>query len=87
MDGVCYHLQSVTAFMVMQEISAVSQSVANTVKRALLIWLSVWHFGNPMTTLGVTGSAIVFLGVLAYQYAIYQKSRLENSPTEKAAQV
>jgi hypothetical protein len=36
-------------YAVMGLISPVSQSVANTLKRALLIWLSILHFGNEVT--------------------------------------
>ena len=40
-DGLFYHLQSVTAYYTMSLLSPVSQSVANTAKRALLIFLSI----------------------------------------------
>ena len=41
-------------------------SVANTGKRALLIWLSVLLFGNPVTFLSGLGTLIVICGVLLY---------------------
>ena len=44
-------------------------SVANTVKRAFLIWLSVIVFGNPVTFLSGLGTAIVTIGVLSYTKA------------------
>ena len=44
-------------------------SVANTAKRALLIWLSVILFGNPVTPLSALGTVIVILGVLLYNKA------------------
>jgi hypothetical protein len=43
--------------------------VANTAKRALLIWLSVILFGNTVTPLAGLGTAVVFAGVLAYNKA------------------
>ena len=43
LDGLCYHMQSVTAYYTMSLISPVSQSVANTFKRSLLIVLSIWY--------------------------------------------
>lgn len=46
-----------------------SFSVANTVKRALLIWLSVITFGNKVTFLGGLGTVIVIVGVLGYNRA------------------
>lgn len=40
--------------------------MANTVKRAFLIWLSVIVFGNPVTFLSGLGTVTVTLGVLCY---------------------
>lgn len=41
-------------------------SVANTAKRAFLIWLSVLMFGNPVTVLSGLGTFIVIAGVFLY---------------------
>ena len=68
-EQVFYHLQSVTAYYTMSLISPVSQSVANTVKRSLLIFLSILHFGNRVTTYNVLGMMTVMAGVGAYSYA------------------
>ena len=46
LDATSYHMQSVTAYYTMSLISPVSQSVANTAKRAILIFLSIQYFGN-----------------------------------------
>ena len=73
---VCFHLQSVMAYAVMGLISPVTQSVANTLKRALLIWLSILYFGNPVTFMSALGTAVCISGVFAYNYA----RRLDTSP-------
>lgn len=44
-------------------------SVANTVKRAFLIWISVLLFANPVTFLSGLGTVIVTVGVLLYNKA------------------
>ena len=44
-------------------------SVANTAKRAFLIWLSVMLFGNEVTALSALGTAVVICGVLLYNKA------------------
>ena len=44
-------------------------SVANTLKRALLIWFSVIIFGNSVTALSAVGTVTVLLGVLCYNRA------------------
>ena len=43
--------------------------MANTVKRAFLIWLSVIVFSNPVTFLSGLGTAVVTFGVLSYTKA------------------
>ena len=66
---VFFHMQSVMAYAVMGLISPVTQSVANTLKRALLIWLSILYFGNPVTWLSALGTAVCIAGVFAYNHA------------------
>ena len=44
-------------------------SVANTVKRALLIWLSILIFHNPVTFLSGFGTLTVIFGVILYNEA------------------
>jgi solute carrier family 35 protein E2 len=73
-DGVLYHLQSVVAYVVMSHLSPVTVSVINTLKRALLIWISVLVFGNEVTHMAQLGTAICLLGTLGYNY-------LRQSPT------
>ena len=67
--AVFYHLQSVTAYFTMSLISPVTQAVANTVKRSLLIFLSILHFGNHVTAFNVIGMITVMAGVGVYSYA------------------
>lgn len=40
--------------------------MANTVKRAFLIWMSVILFGNSVTLLSGLGTIIVIAGVVIY---------------------
>ncbi|XP_076085964.1 solute carrier family 35 member E2A-like [Mytilus galloprovincialis] len=68
-DGICFHFQSLSAYVLMSYISPVTHSVANTVKRALLIWISILLFGNPMTFLSGLGTVSVTIGVLLYTKA------------------
>ncbi|XP_005871376.2 PREDICTED: solute carrier family 35 member E2-like [Myotis brandtii] len=69
MDGVLFHLQSVTAYALMGRISPVTFSVASTVKHALSIWLSIIIFGNKITSLSAVGTVLVMAGVLLYNKA------------------
>ncbi|XP_015785647.1 solute carrier family 35 member E2 [Tetranychus urticae] len=69
LSGISFHLQSLSEYLLLNFISPVTHSVANTAKRALLIWLSVIIFSNPVTYLSWLGTAIVILGVLLYNKA------------------
>jgi hypothetical protein len=64
--GLCYHMQSVTAYFTMSLISPVSQSVANTFKRSLLIVISIWYFGNAINVWSAIGMITVVFGVVLY---------------------
>merc|ERR1712048_515834 len=68
-DGVLYHMQSVVAYVVMSYLSPVTVSVVNTLKRALLIWISILVFGNKVTPLTQLGTVICLLGALWYNFA------------------
>mmetsp|Transcript_17446 Transcript_17446/g.26494 ORF Transcript_17446/g.26494 Transcript_17446/m.26494 type:complete len:488 (-) Transcript_17446:335-1798(-) len=68
-DATAYHLQSVSAYYTMSCVGPVTMSVANTVKRALLIWMSVLYFGNPMSDYAVIGTLCVLGGVFWYNKA------------------
>ena len=69
-------------------VSVLTSSVANTVKRALLIWLSVIVFGNTVTFLSGFGTFIVFVGVLLYNRARdFDNIRLEMAQMYKEARV
>ncbi|CAL4060224.1 unnamed protein product, partial [Meganyctiphanes norvegica] len=68
-DGISFHGQTLTAYVLMSYVNPVTYSVANTTKRAVLIWLSVLMFGNPITLFSGIGTAFVVGGVLLYNKA------------------
>lgn len=53
-------------------------SVANTAKRAFLIWLSVVMFGNQVTLLSAVGTITVIAGVFMYIKAQEYDDRLSS---------
>ncbi|XP_001602454.2 solute carrier family 35 member E2A [Nasonia vitripennis] len=77
MNGIFFHFQSITAYVLMDYISPVTHSVANTAKRAFLIWLSILLFNNPVTGLSALGTFLVIAGVLLYNKA-QEYDRLKN---------
>lgn len=77
-DGILFHIQSVTAYALMGKISPVTFSVASTVKHALSIWLSVIIFSNKITTYSAFGTALVIIGVFLYNRARqYQQQKIQ----------
>ncbi|KAL3862634.1 hypothetical protein ACJMK2_008588 [Sinanodonta woodiana] len=66
LNGICFHFQSISEYVLLGYISPVTHSVANTVKRAFLIWISVIVFGNPVTFFSGLGTIVVTVGVLCY---------------------
>ena len=64
LNGVFFHCQTISAYYLMDYISPVTHSVANTGKRAALIWSSVLLFGNQITLLSGLGTAVVIAGRL-----------------------
>ena len=69
LNGFFFHCQTISAYYLMDFISPVTHSVANTGKRAFLIWASVILFGNEVTFLSGLGTAVVILGVFLYNAA------------------
>jgi len=82
-NGVFFHCQTISAYYLMDYISPVTHSVANTGKRAALIWSSVFLFGNEITFLSGLGTAIVIAGVLLYNMA----TEMENKQSKTLIQV
>lgn len=79
-NGVFFHGQTIAAYYLMDFISPVTHSVANTGKRAFLIWTSVLLFGNEVTFLSGLGTAVVILGVLLYNVALGVDARALGLP-------
>lgn len=86
-NGMFFHFQTITEYVLIGYISPVTHSVANTVKRALLIWMSVIIFGNKVTFLSGLGTTVVLIGVLLYNQArAFDQARLEHKQQLLAAQ-
>jgi len=64
--GVSHYLYNECAFLALSSVHPVTHAVANTVKRIAVIVVSVLYFNNPLTTMGMIGSAIAIVGVFLY---------------------
>merc|ERR1719421_1853620 len=58
LDGLYYYAYNEVAFITLNQVSPVTHSIANTIKRVCIILATVLVFGNKLTPLGATGSAI-----------------------------
>ena len=63
--SVSYHLQSVCAYCTMNTVTPLTMSVANTVKRGILIVLSIIYFGNDVGALTYAGMILIMGGAFA----------------------
>lgn len=77
LGGISFHCQSFTEYILLGYISPVTHSVANTVKRALMIWLSILVFGNDVTFLSGLGTLVVTAGVFLYNHARNVAAKLD----------
>ena len=66
-NGLCYWVQNILAFMLVTKLSKLSYSVANVTKRLVVIASSILLLKNEVTLLNVAGILITIAGVFAYQ--------------------
>ncbi|KAG5190996.1 triose-phosphate transporter family-domain-containing protein [Tribonema minus] len=66
LSGLYFYLYNEVAFYCLNSIDATTHAVGNTVKRVVLLGVSVLVFGHQLTPLGATGSAVAIGGVLVY---------------------
>ncbi|CAI5736867.1 unnamed protein product [Hyaloperonospora brassicae] len=83
LDGMCFYIQSALAYMLMSLVSPVTHSVANCVKRALIILLSIYRYGEDVSVLNLCGMALVVFGVYGFNTA----SRLERDQAARGAEI
>jgi solute carrier family 35 protein E1 len=62
------------SFLALDRLSPVTHSVANTLKRVVIIVASCIVFKTPMTLIGGIGSGVAVLGTLLYSLAKKQYS-------------
>jgi len=71
LNGIFFHFQTLSGYALMDAVSPVTHSVANTLKRALLIWVSVMIFKNTITLYSGLGTAIVSIFVLFTFFVLF----------------
>lgn len=69
LSGLAFYLYNEASFLALDRLNPVSHSVANTLKRVVIIVASCVVFQTPMTLLGGIGSGVAILGTLLYSLA------------------
>lgn len=70
-DGMIFYFQSIFAYCFMNLVHPLSHSVVSTMKRAVLILLSILHFGAHISPTHWAGISLLLLGVLGYNRVSY----------------
>uniref|UniRef100_A0A0G4F3C4 Sugar phosphate transporter domain-containing protein n=1 Tax=Chromera velia CCMP2878 TaxID=1169474 RepID=A0A0G4F3C4_9ALVE len=66
MSGIWYYSYNEVAYVALGRVHQVTHAVANTIKRVVIIGVTIIVFQNPVDTKGYIGSAIAILGTLLY---------------------
>lgn len=72
-SGVFYHLYNQSSYQALDDISPLTFSVGNTMKRVVVIVSTVLVFRNPVRPLNALGSAIAIFGTFLYSQASSKK--------------
>ncbi|XP_057800441.1 xylulose 5-phosphate/phosphate translocator, chloroplastic [Salvia miltiorrhiza] len=78
-SGIFYHLYNQSSYEALDDISPLTFSVGNTMKRVVVIIASVLVFRNPVRPLNALGSAIAIFGTFLYSQATAKKPKIEGA--------
>lgn len=73
LSGIFYHLYNQSSYQALDDISPLTFSVGNTMKRVVVIVASILVFRNPVRPLNALGSAIAIFGTFLYSQATAKK--------------
>jgi solute carrier family 35 protein E1 len=77
LSGVFYHLYNQSSYQALEDISPLTFSVGNTMKRIVVIVSTVLVFRNPVRPLNALGSAIAIFGTFLYSQASSKKKSVD----------
>ncbi|CAI0554618.1 unnamed protein product [Linum tenue] len=74
-SGIFYHLYNQSSYQALDDISPLTFSVGNTMKRVVVIVATVLFFRNPVKPLNALGSGIAILGTFLYSQVTAKKGK------------
>ncbi|CAA3018490.1 xylulose 5-phosphate phosphate translocator, chloroplastic [Olea europaea subsp. europaea] len=77
LSGLFYHLYNQSSYQALDDISPLTFSVGNTMKRVVVIIATVLVFRNPVRPLNALGSAIAIFGTFLYSQATAKKPKVQ----------
>jgi solute carrier family 35 protein E1 len=80
-------IYNMVSFSLLGQMTALTYSVGNSIKRLIIIYCSILYFGNPVTHLNMLGSLIAVLGVFIYSYEPELNAKRKPKPTIKVVHV
>lgn len=83
-SGVFYHLYNQSSYQALDDISPLTFSVGNTMKRVVVIVSTILVFRNPVRPLNALGSAIAVFGTFLYSQATSKKIAKKNEGEKKS---
>ncbi|XP_065854521.1 xylulose 5-phosphate/phosphate translocator, chloroplastic [Euphorbia lathyris] len=81
--GIFYHLYNQSSYQALDDISPLTFSVGNTMKRVVVIVSTILVFRNPVRPLNAVGSAIAILGTFLYSQASSKKPNKTEAAEKK----
>eukprot|EP00386_Alphamonas_edax_P003889 GDKI01011856.1.p1 GENE.GDKI01011856.1~~GDKI01011856.1.p1 ORF type:complete len:365 (-),score=91.22 GDKI01011856.1:600-1694(-) len=72
MSGVAYYVYNEISYIALSRVNQVTHAVVNTVKRAVVVVVTIWFFDIPTTAGGAFGSTVAILGTCVYSLARYR---------------
>ncbi|EPS71045.1 hypothetical protein M569_03710 [Genlisea aurea] len=82
LSGIFYHLYNQSSYEALDDISPLSFSIGNTMKRVVVIIATVLVFRNPVRPLNALGSAIAIFGTFLYSQATVKKTNVTEQEKE-----
>lgn len=71
-NGICHFGQNIAAFSFLSQVSPLTYTIFNSLKRIFVIVCAILYFGNAVNASNITGIGLAILGV-----AMYNKAKLD----------